>query len=137
VAQQSGKSIVKKAVIFWVIGSIVGLYTTFVLQNIWSWFVTEAFHLSPISYWVMYGLVLIIGMFTSQDPKLEEKLQFKALATGVDACIPEDKQESVKEQLEEHAEQVWWEVGSTIFGKLIGNSITLAIGWAIHTFLVP
>jgi hypothetical protein len=130
----SGKSVAKRTVVLWVMGSVVGLYTTFVLQSLWNWFVTETFHLAPVSFWAMYGLVLIIGMFT-YNPNFEEKQRFNSIVTAIDACIPEDKREDVKEQIEEQMEQVWWEAGFGIFGKLIGNTFTLALGWAVHTFL--
>lgn len=123
----------KKSVLFWIIGAIVGLYTAFVLQNLWSWFATEAFHVSPISFWVMYGLVLIIGMFSPE--KFEETYHFKALAIGVDACIPDEKREVLHDKLREETEQVSWGVRWSIFGKLLSNTLTLAIGWAVHAFL--
>jgi hypothetical protein len=116
------------------ISSVVGLYTTFVLQSLWNWFVTEAFHLSPVSFWVMYGLVLIIGMF-AYDPNFEEKQQFKAIVTVLDACLPEEKRKEVNEQLDEQMSELWLEAGSTVFGKLVGNTFTLAVGWAVHIFL--
>lgn len=126
---------VKKTVVFYCIGAVIGLYTTFVLQQLWNWFVTEAFHFSQISFWVMYGIVLIIGMF-SYNPKLEEQQQFKALATGLDACVPDERRESVNEQIKEQTDQIWVDAGFHVFGKVVSNTISLALGWAVHAFLV-
>ena len=39
---------------------------------------------------------------------------------GLDACIPEDKKESVKSQLEEQEQQMWGEAGIVVFRKLLG-----------------
>jgi hypothetical protein len=80
-----------------------GLYTAFVLKNLWNWFATEALHLPEISFWVMYGLVLIIGMFRANydDGDIEQKNTFKAMAIAVDACVPEDRREWAREQLED------------------------------------
>jgi hypothetical protein len=82
----------------------------------------------------MYGLVLIIGMF-AYDPNFEQKQQFKAIVTVLDACLPEEKREEVNEQLEEQSSEVWLQASSTIFGRLVGNTFTLAVGWAVHIFL--
>ena len=72
---------VKKIVIIWLVGMVVGLYTTFVLQSLWNWFATEAFHVSQISFWVMYGVVLVVGLLTEgQSNKFEEEQQIVKLA---------------------------------------------------------
>lgn len=126
----------KKAALFWLVGTVMGLYTTFVLQNLWNWFVTEAFHLSSISFWVMYGIVLIFGMFGEQhSEKSTEEQRIKVLMIGLDACIPEDKKELVKEQLEEQEQQVWGQVGMSIFEKVVTNTFTLGLGWTVHVLL--
>lgn len=125
---------VKKIALFWMIGAVISLYTTFVLQNLWNWFVTEAFHLSQVSFWVMYGLVLVVGMF-SDDLRFDENQQFKALATALDACIPEEKREWVNEQLDTQTKFVWLEAGSAAFGRLVGTTFTLLVAWVVHVFL--
>lgn len=124
----------RKIVVFYLIGAVVGLYTTFVLQNLWNWFATEAFRLPQISFWLTYGVVLIIGMF-AEDNNIEERQQFKALAIILDACVPEEKRESVNEELDSETKLIWLEVGSTIFGKIVGVTFTLAVGWTVHAFL--
>ena len=63
---------VKDLASLWVIGRIVSLYTTFVLQSLWNWFVVSIFHLAPIHYWEMFALLLLVGLLTerleSEDP---------------------------------------------------------------------
>ena len=126
----------KKIVIFWCISAFVGLYTTFVLQSLWNWYVTEAFHLPQISFWVMYGIVLVIGMFADRESKrFAEQQQFAVLANAIDACIPDEKRALVKEQHAEQEKQMWGEVGIGIFRKAIGNTFTLVVGWIVHSFL--
>jgi len=111
------------------VGPLVGLYTTFVLMRLWNWFATEALHLPEISFWVMYGLVLIIGMFTPGFGDTGQEYSFKAIATAVDACVPDHKREWVSEQIEGQQSGIWIDVGFKIFGKIFGATCTLAVGF--------
>ena len=52
----------KKAVIMFAFSTFVNLYTTFVLQSLWNWFAVEALNAPHVSYWVMYGLVMIANL---------------------------------------------------------------------------
>jgi hypothetical protein len=127
---------VKKFILFWIAGSVVGLYTTFVWQNLWNWFATAAFNLSPIPFWTTYGIVLLVGLLKEDiGSNFENKQWFQAVAIGIDACVPDHKQESVKQEIDELGTKVWIDAGSMIFGKIVGNSFTLLIGWGVHTFL--
>jgi hypothetical protein len=113
------------------------LYTTFVLTKLWNWFATVALHLSEISFWVMYGLVLIVGLFGANynDGNIEQKYTFKAIATAVDACVPDDKRQSVREQLGDQEQGIWDDI-LLAFAKILIATVALVIGWAIHTFLL-
>jgi len=112
-----------------------GLYTAFVAKQFWDWFVTSAFHLSEISFWVMYGLVMFIGLFTYYGENPAEELKWKALMIAVQACIPEHRAEEVKEEVKAEADDIWINIFSLAFGKLVGNTVTLVFGWVVHTFL--
>jgi len=63
--------------LLWAVASVARLYTEFVLQNLWTWFATLVFHLLQISFWVMYWLVLVIGMFA--DDKQKERRPFQGV----------------------------------------------------------
>lgn len=89
------------------VGLLVGLYTTFVLENLWNWFVTQAFQLPMISFWVMYGLVLIISMLKEKSRDLDQEISFKGFGILLDACVPEHLRESVSTQLEDLQEDIW------------------------------
>ena len=84
----------------------------------------------------MYGLVLIIGMFTSNAGDSEQEYRFKTLVTCLDACVPEDKKEWVREQLDDQQRGIWADIGMKVFWRIIGATFTLVIGWVIHTFLL-
>src|SRR6266481_5640534 len=103
------------AVLLFIVAMVVRLYTTFVLENLWNWFVSDAFHLSHISFWVMYGVVLFIGLLTV-DFNYEQARRFKVLAIGIDACIPENLREMVNKQLEDQDDQVLQEGVVSIIG---------------------
>lgn len=126
----------KKIILGWGVGVVVALYITFVLQNLWNWFVVAAFHTSEISFWIMYGIVLTVGMLTEQDRFMEDQ-QLKTMMAMVDACIPEDRRKGLNEKLEWQADfGSWLEVGLRVIGKVLGGTIVLVIGWSVHTFLV-
>ena len=127
----------KKFMLFWLIGSVVGLYTTFVIESLWNWFATSALHVSEISFWVTYGLVLLIGLFTdNQGQNFAEDQRWKVMLITLDACIPDAKRDDVKAQMEEQAQVgIWVEAGSHVFGKLVGNSLVLILAFVIHAFL--
>jgi hypothetical protein len=42
----------------------------------------------------------MIGMFTAKLDDIEQKYTFKAFGTALDACVPSDQKEWVREQLE-------------------------------------
>ena len=125
----------KKIILAWCVGVVVALYTTFVLQNLWNWFVVEAFHTSEVSFWVMYGIVLVVGLLTEKDSFTEDQ-QLKMLAAMVETCVPADKRDALDEQLKFQADfGVWLEAGFRSLAKVGGNTFVLGIGWLVHTFL--
>lgn len=125
------KSIVKKTVLLYTVSMVVGLYTTFVLTILWGWFAVPAFGVGAISFWVMYGLTMLIELFRSHAD-IEADHRHKIVATMLDACVPTEKREEVTERLAEFSEQIWYEAGWTVFGQIITNTITLGVGFAVH-----
>jgi len=116
------------------IAVVVWLYTAFVMQQLWNWFVVGALNVPTISYWSMYGIVIIVGMFREKDTMKDDDRWERAFTT-LKACVPEYKRadidEYVKEQKEGMLGRSWW----LIVEKLFGNTFTLGLGWTIHTFL--
>lgn len=128
----------KKIVASWCFGIVIALYTTFVLQNLWNWFAVSAFHISEISFWVMYGLVLTIGVLTDKEDMTSHQL--KGLYTMVEALevlLPPEEREELDKKFKEQTVGFgfWLEVGSRIVGRVVGNTLILVLGWTIHTFL--
>src|SRR5215469_5975666 len=118
---------VRKLLLFYGISITVGLFTAFVLTVLWGWFVVPAFNVAPVSFWVMYGLTLIIGLLQTDGNNIEAEHQHKVVAVMLDACDPAERREEVSEQLTEFGDQIWYEVGRKLFGKAAGIAFTLAV----------
>lgn len=69
----------KKTGWFSLVAIIVGLYTTFVLQSLWNWFVVTAFNIPSVSYWQMYGLVLLVTLISERSPEIAEEQRWKMI----------------------------------------------------------
>lgn len=119
----------------WIFGLLVGLYTTFVLQNLWNWFVATTLNVSQISYWQMFGFNILLQMLFERNGFAEDA-RWHRMVTMVYACVPADRKGEVDETLKEETENVWLNAGVEVFGKLIGSTVTLGLGWAVHTFLM-
>lgn len=132
------KELRRVLVVTFLVGPLIGLYTTLVIENLWNWFAAESLHLPEISFWVMYGLVLLIGLFAQRfsDPNKEQEYSFKAITTALDACVPEDKKEWVNEQLEDQRKELWFDIGLIAFLRVLSVTWVLVLGWAVHSFLV-
>lgn len=122
----------KNFILLYGVSIIVGLYTTFVLVRLWDWFVVPAFHVRSIAFWVMYGLTLFVSAFRSNGDDVEVEQRHKIVVTLLDACVPDDKREQVKGQLQEFAEEIWYQAGSKVFIQIVANSLTLGFGFGIH-----
>lgn len=123
----------KKGALFFGLSLIIHLYTTLVLTILWNWFVVPSFHVSDISFWLMYGLVLIVNMFSNpSDRSFDADRRTKSLMTAIEACIPDDRREFVREELESQSKEIWIEVGAAIFGRAFGNTVALGVGFIVH-----
>lgn len=124
----------KKIVITWTIATVGGLYSVFVLMQFWNWFAVPLLNVPVASYWVMFGLNMLLALFTGRDdPKdpTEEK-RWRLLYIVLDACVPEHKMEVVKEYVSSEKEQIWAEMGVYIFGVVAARTLTLGLGFVVH-----
>jgi hypothetical protein len=123
-----------KALRLWLFATTVGFYTTFVLQNLWNWFVVGALNVGPVSYWQMFGLNMIVAMVAERNT-IDEDNRWKRAGLLLFACLPDHKRRETEEEIKNEDEYVWFEAGWTVFSKLLTNTATLGIGWAIHAFI--
>ena len=115
------------------IGLVIHLYTTLVLTILWNWFVVPVFRVSQVSFWLIYGLVLVVNMFQSpSDQTSDADRRTKSLMTAIEACIPEDRRESVREELESQSKEIWTDLGALMFGRVFGVTVTLGIAFIVH-----
>ena len=69
-------------------------------------------------------------------PEFEDEQRWKWLEIVLMPCIPSEKRDEVMEELKEQKEELTVQLGVMIFTTAVGSTITLALGWGIHTFLV-
>ena len=133
------ETVFKKTVLFWAISIVMGLYTTFALTLLWNWFVVPVFHVAVASFWLVYGLVLIVGLlrFSDNDDEMREsERRLVIVITAIEFCIPEEKREAAKESVQHLMDQqlkgLWFEVGLPIVGQAFATTATLAAGFVVH-----
>jgi hypothetical protein len=114
-----------------------GLYATFVLQQLWNWFVVPALNVGAVSFWVMYGLHMFATLFTQQgDGGFQDEVRWEGITTMLDACVSEERRSDLSEQVKQQADGIWVKLGFKVFGRVFEYSATLAIGWGIHTAIL-
>jgi hypothetical protein len=124
----------KKWATTWAVAIVVGFYTTFVLKTLWNWFAVPSLHVSEVSFWMMYGISMLVSTVVSRNDAPDEE-RFKRLAILINACVPEHKREEVREDIDTEEAGVFGRAGIAIAGKVLDNSLTLGVGWAVHMFL--
>jgi hypothetical protein len=125
----------KKWLGMWVIVIVVGFYTTFVLQVLWNWFAVEALLAPLISYWAMYGL-LMLAHLVFDKPSFESDEKLKRLAIMANASVPNENRREVDDALKAEEDNMGWKLGSLILSQAVTNTFALVLGWVIHDILV-
>lgn len=125
----------KKWALMWAVIIVVGFYTTFVIQTLWNWFAVAAFRVPEVSYWTMYGFMLLIHLVTEKS-NFQNEEQGKRLGLLIMACVPEHKLDEVKEEIKIEDDDIGMKLFGLIVGQIAGSSVALALGWGVHTFLV-
>jgi len=68
-----------------------------------------------------------------EPDKLVQESHWNNVYMILEASLPPDKVDEVAEGLKAHGEPQLW---PRMLGKVITNTITLVLGWAVYTFLV-
>lgn len=115
---------------------ILDFYSTFVLKNLWNWFAVPALGVPVISYWGMYGLVLLIRSISATGPNIEQDRRWKTIFAALDFCLPQDRIDEIKEMIKDQVGEIWTDIGIAMFARLGGTTFALAVGWGVHTFFL-
>jgi hypothetical protein len=113
-----------------------GLYKAFVLMSLWNWFVSPIFHISTVSFLQMLVLLWIVQLLVEDHDDVKYDFFWKNVISILEYCVPEENKESVKAVLEQNESLAWSDLGLKVVSGMVGNSVVLALGWAIHAFLV-
>jgi hypothetical protein len=116
----------------WLTAFVVGIYTTFVAMHMWNWFAAPVLNLPQISFLQMLGLVWLIGLLSERSSADETKLNF--LLRIIEMCIPAERKSEAEEVVNSMKENLWGDIAIKIFGQFVGNTLTLALGFALHLF---
>lgn len=119
-------------------GLLIGVFRAFVLLNLWNWFVTVVFHVSEISFLQVYGLSLVIQLFSpgaDGGDKVEENVRWGIAMRALELCIPEGKMQDYTLAMKEMEGNVWTDMGIWIFSQLLGLAFALAFGFVIHRLM--
>ena len=124
----------KKFLLAWISGMLVSLYTAFVVLNLWNWFIATTFNIPEASYWYIYGMLLLISLFTDNGQDFMQEQRWKIIFTTIDICLPEQAKEEVASRIKDIEDGIWSEVCIKLFGRIAGFTLTLIFGWVVHIF---
>src|SRR5215469_2178848 len=124
----------KKALraILFVLPLVSGLYIAFVLMNLWDWFVAPSFHLSEISFWMMYGLTLIVYVFRhTASWEAESVWRHKEITVMLNACVQSEQRSEMANVLKEMQEDIseWRRAGLEHAGRIFAATLALGLGF--------
>jgi hypothetical protein len=122
----------KKFAITWCASTLVGFYSVFVLMLLWNWFAVPLLHAPEASYWLIYGMSMLFGLLTASMDNPAHERRWNALFIILNACVPEQKMENVKEEVRSETESIWSDVGLMIFARILTTSLTLGLGFVVH-----
>src|SRR5258705_13668022 len=106
------------------------------MQQLWNWFAVLLLHVGEASYPQMYGLNALFALITARDipenPMGEARWQ--RVFTILNACVPAGSREMMMEEIRIEDAGLWTTLGTWIFGIASGYTLSLGIGFLIHTF---
>ncbi len=127
----------KKFATTWTVSTLVGFYSVFVLMQLWNWFAVPLLHVPEASNWLIYGLSMLFGLMigVGEPDNPAHERRWNALFIILNACVPEQKIEEVKEDVRPEGEGIWSDVGLLIFGRVLSRSLTLGLGFIVHLLI--
>ena len=112
------KELIKKYGLAWFVALLSGVFRAFVLMNLWNWFVTAVFHIPAISFLQVWGISLVIGLFSFDSNRfVTEQKRWNVLMTTLEHCVPEDKKEDLRQELKDNLGDEMTDVWASVGGR--------------------
>jgi len=125
------KKSLTKWFVAWLVGLTVGCYTAFVAASFWNWFAVPVLHVSSISFLQMLGLIWLMSLFTGNFSTFDDA-RWKVLAFTVELCVPEEKQQALKDFTDSLPVLLRLDTICKVFAQVTGNTFMLAAGFVLH-----
>src|ERR1043165_2834801 len=127
----------KKKLSIWGLAFVIGLYASFVLQQLWNWFLVPALRVNEVSFWLMFGIQMFVGQLAHHNSSgAADEIQWQTATIMFDACVPDERRPGLAEKLKKHSDEIWTTLGYDLIAQVLKYSTALAIGWGIHTVLL-
>jgi hypothetical protein len=115
-------------------GVALAVYRAYALTLMWNWFVPPLFHTGGISFWYALGLIWVVQLFVGDiGDEAAQSFAWDNAFLVLDYCVPEDKKEELKRKLKEKEGGIWVQVPLMVLGQAAGITLTLVLGWLVHT----
>jgi hypothetical protein len=80
---------------------VLPLFRSFVVQQLWNWYITGTLHALDISFLEALGITLVAyALTTRQRRSVEEQMRWDQLNEYVAASVPEGKKENIDKERE-------------------------------------
>jgi hypothetical protein len=129
---------IKRWIWLWIVPNAAAVYTAFILQCFWNWFVVPATNLPPISFLVMYGLRLFTSMMFGNGGVVVQMMEFywTGFLKIADRLTPELYRNDLADALNDFADGEFGWGAKKLLWQVFGNTVTFGVGWAIHMFIM-
>lgn len=125
---------VKRFALLWFLSVVISVYRAFVLMMLWNWFVTRAFHVDSVSFLLMLGISWFIELVTRPSEQ-DAAFYSSNLYPLVLLCVPENKQEEAREQMEQFQSDIWSQLWTSAGSRVFDITLTLGLGFVVTLFV--
>jgi hypothetical protein len=133
----ASESKLKQWLSLYAVSMVIGLYTAFVFMVMWNWFVAQTLNFHELSFWQALGLFWLIGLLRGipEEQHFTSKNRWETLFMVLDYCVPGERLETLRQQVKEKTEMMWTDAVGEVIGHAIGITVTLGLGWIVHSLV--
>jgi hypothetical protein len=99
----------------------------------WNWFAVPALHVPSVSFLAMVGLVWLIDLLIDRTDT--DEFRWKAVDAVIDVCVPDHKRQQLMDTLKQLEDDVWIDIATNVFAKLVANTSILVLGFGLHVLI--